>query len=241
MIIIFIFLICGCESETSSIKVATSANMQYAMQDIINHFKQKCDYQIDVIVASSGKLTAQIEQGAPFDIFVSADAKYPNYLFEKGLIKTQPKTYAFGQLVLLSSSNRPIQLSELKSNKIKKIAIANPDIAPYGKASIEVLNHLTIFNDVKQKLIYAESILQVNQFIESGVVDVGFTSFSSIKFNDASGWVKIDNNLYQPITQSAVIIKQKQQSNKVIDFYNYLFSKESRQILKKYGYLIPNE
>ncbi len=240
LILIFVLFL-GCENSTPSIKVAVSANMQYAIQEIITEFKKKYNCQVDLIVASSGKLTAQIEQGAPYDIFISADSKYPLYLFEKGLAKIRPEVYAFGQLVLMSSNSNQLTLNDLKTLKVDKIAIANPDIAPYGKASVQVLKQLNIYNEVEHKLIFGENILQVNQFIETGVVDAGITSFSIVKSKDIKGWTLIDNGLHHPIKQSAVIIKQKQQSNKVMDFYNYLFSKESQLILKKYGYLIPNE
>lgn len=240
LILVFVLFL-GCEDSIPSIKVATSANMQDAMQEIINQFKKKYNCQVDLIVASSGKLTAQIEQGAPYDIFISADSKYPLYLFEKGLVKTKPKVYAVGQLVLMSSDYNQLNLNDIKTLKVDKIAIANPDIAPYGKASVEVLKQLNIYNEVEHKLIFGENILQVNQFIETGVVDAGITSFSTVKSENPQGWVLIDNGLHHLIKQSAVIVKQNQQSDKVKNFYNYLFSKDGQLILKKYGYLIPNE
>lgn len=236
-------ILVSCNSS-ETLKVATSANMQFAMQEIIDSFMESCHCQVDLITGSSGKLTAQIEQGAPYDIFVSANTKYPTYLFKKGLTKSTPKVYAQGQLVLWSSKPQKYQLSDLTSDLIKQIAIPNPKNAPYGQAAIEVLKQKHIYHQVKQKLVYGESVSQVNQFVESQTVDVGFTAFSVVKSknNDKiDNWSLIDKQFYQPILQSAVMIDRKNHSQTTIDFFEYLFSDESQLILKKYGYLIPNE
>jgi molybdate transport system substrate-binding protein len=241
--LIFLVALLGC-NHTPIIIVASSANMQYPMQEIIEKYELKCDCKIDLIVGSSGKLTAQIEQGAPYDIFVSANSMYPNYLYNKGLTKESPKIYAYGQLILLSSNDKVITLNDLNKSYVKKIAIANGDIAPYGKASVQLLKKLNIYNAILPKLVFGESVSQVNQFIESGTVDVGFTAMSSVKsnhFKPNKGWVKIDNKLYDPIIQSAVIIKRKSQNELVNRFHEDLFTPKVQLILKKYGYLIPNE
>jgi molybdate transport system substrate-binding protein len=241
--LVFLITLLGC-TPTSPLKVACSANMQYPMQEIIERFELKCDCKIDLIVGSSGKLTAQIEQGAPYDIFVSADSVYPNYLYNNGLTLKTPQIYAYGQLILLSANDKIISLNDLNKPFVKKIAIANDEIAPYGKASIQVLKKMNIYNAIQSKLVFGESISQVNQFIESGAVDVGFTSMSFVKsnqFKQNKSWSKVDNKLYNPIIQSVVIIKRNNQSELVNRFYGDLFNSEVQLILKKYGYLIPNE
>ena len=244
-VVLFIstILIISCKRD-NAIKVATSANMQYVMLEMIENYQLSCNCKVDLITSSSGKLTTQIEQGAPFDIFVSADTIYPQYLYDKKITHHLPIKYAKGQLVLWSATQKKYQLNDLTNHTVKKIAIANPKNAPYGKAAIQVLKQLKIYDLVKPKLVYGESISQVNQFIQSKSVDVGFTALSVIKspkIKLQNNWILVDETLYQPILHSIIIVSKKQPSNQVKNFFDYLLSKECKLILKKYGYLIPNE
>ena len=236
-------LITSCSNE-NTLHIATSANMQFAMIEIVSEFEKENDIKTELIVSSSGKLTSQIEQGAPFDIFVAANTKYPAYLDSMGLTTSAPRVYAYGKLGLWMLKEFPPTLALLTTDTIQKIAIANPKTAPYGKASIDVLKHYRIYEQVKHKLVFGESISQVNQFITTGSVDIGFTAYSIVsntKMKTIGKWTSINLNDHGEILQAAVILKESTNPEKAKVFYNFLFSERAREILNKYGYLTPEE
>ena len=192
-------------------------------------------------MGSSGSLTVQIKNGAPYDVFLSADMTFPENLYKEGFSAKAPEVYAYGSLVICSTSDIGFENWErmLLSARIKKIAIANPLIAPYGKAAEEALKQKGVWNDVQSKIVQGESIAQVNTYITTGVVDVGFTTQSLIK--DAEGktklyWKAIDPKNYTPIKQGMIIIKQTKQAESAEKFYQYMLSLAAKAILKEYGY-----
>ncbi len=232
----------GCTpSKTSKVTIATAANMQFVMKDIAAAFTQKTGIDCDVIISSSGKLTAQIQEGAPYDVFVSADMKYPETLHKNGYTIENPKVYGYGQLVLWSAlEDLQPSLELLTHQKIEHIAVANPKTAPYGEAAISVLKQANIYDQLSDKLVYGESISQTNQFIVSGAAQVGFTAKSVVLSPQMEGkgqWIAIDKNLYTPIAQGAVIIKKDSISEATLKFYKFLFSPKSKEILENFGYL----
>lgn len=215
--------------------------MQFAINKLVEEFSKNTGTECEVIISSSGKLTAQINEGAPFDVFVSADLKYPNDLYKKGLTLGEPKIYAHGKLVLWSMKDDlspSIQL--LENDKIKHIALANPKTAPYGNAALQVLNHYNISQELTSKLVYGESIAQVNQFVNSQVADVGFTSKSVVlspKMIDKGNWIEIEESIYPTISQGIVCIKNDPNKEKLaLNFSDFLFSKKGKEILNTFGY-----
>lgn len=226
------------------VSVAVAANVQFAMEQLKNQFEKETGIEVDITISSSGKFTAQIEQGAPYDVFVSADVSYPNELYKRQFTANAPKVYAMGSLVLWTARNdlRP-GIKELSANEIKKIAIANPKIAPYGAAAEEALKYYKVYDEVKSKLVYGESIAQTNQYIISMAADIGFTAKSVVLSNEMKGngsWIDIDKKAYSPIEQAAVILKHGEETNANASqkFYNYLYSKNAKAILKEYGYIV---
>ena len=149
--LLFIVLIVGCSKPSDKIIIATAANVQYVMQDIKKEFEKESGKKIEIVVSSSGKLTTQIREGAPFDVFVSADTKYPDELYARGGSDEKPKIYALGSIVLWSRSldSSDLKVENLIENKIKKIAIPNPQTAPYGEAAIQVLQKQKSFEKLK--------------------------------------------------------------------------------------------
>ena len=217
--------------------------MQYAIKEIAADFQAKTGIKTELIITSSGKLTAQIIAGAPYDVFVSADMKYPNQLHKQGLLITQPEVYASGKLVLwsLTESEKP-SLAMMTTTSINHIATANPNTAPYGRAAQEVLQSAGMFDQVQHKLVYGESISQVNQFITSKSSELGFTSLSTVLAPQAiqqGVWTELDNSLYTPIEQGAALINRRKELNQdAKQFYTFLFSSEAKTILKDFGYSI---
>ncbi|MEW7290807.1 molybdate ABC transporter substrate-binding protein [Aquimarina sp. 2304DJ70-9] len=244
LIFIGTLLIIACaQQQSNTLHIAVASNMQFAMKELSKEFTHQTGIECDLIISSSGKLTAQIKEGAPFDIFVSANMKYPNELFKSGYTTNKPKVYAYGKLVMWSmidDINPSIDI--LKSSKIKHIAIANPKTAPYGNAAIEVLKQHDIYEDIKDKLVFGESISQTNQFIISKSAEIGFTSKSIVLSPEIKGkgnWTDINTTQYSPVNQGVVILKSnpsKQANAKA--FYDFLLSVNAKKILENYGYSV---
>jgi molybdate transport system substrate-binding protein len=204
-------------------------------------FEHETGIKTNIILGSSGKLTAQILQGAPYDVFVSADMKYPMEIYNRNIGLKEPDVYAYGSLVLWSLDNsiKP-DLNILTDQKIRRIAIANPKTAPYGSAAIELLTNSGIFEQVKDKLVYGENISQVNQFLVSRSVDIGFTAKSvvlSSKMKDTGTWCDLDSLKYTPIQQGLIIISSDEDRlNYAEKFYTFLLSDRVKHILSDFGY-----
>jgi molybdate transport system substrate-binding protein len=237
----------GCNSsKEEKLTIATAANMQFAMEELTQVFAEETGIKCEVITGSSGKLTAQIKEGAPFDIFVSADMKYPDELFQSGFTIGESEIYAFGKLILLSMHNdiHPT-LDLLKNKRIKHIAVANPKTAPYGITAMEVLKTLKLQDSLADKFVFGESVSQTNQFILSKVAEVGFTAKSVVMSENMRGkgnWKEIDENLYTPIAQGIVLLNTRNTKSKEAQkFKVFLFSENSKEILNKFGYSVPKK
>ncbi len=243
-IICLLFLLACSEEKTETLNIATAANVQFAMKELTKEFTRKTGITCNIITGSSGKLTAQIKEGAPYDLFLSANLKYPNEIFKSGLAKTTPKVYANGELVLWSLKLKDtIYLSQINRGDIRHIALANPKIAPYGMAAEEVLKYYQLYSTAKPKLVYGESISQVNQFIYSEAADIGFTSKSVVlspTMKEKGIWMSIPQESYKPIEQGVVIIKRNKKNEVASEkFYKFLFSKKAQEIFRLYGYKKP--
>lgn len=244
--ILFLFALLFTASLTvnaQNIRVAAAANLQPVMEVLQKDFKQKTGITIDVVIGSSGKLVAQISNGAPFDVFLSADMTFPETLFKNSFTKEKPIVYASGSLIICSTQNIGFENWErlLLSARIKKIAIANPAIAPYGKAAEQSLRHKGILDDAKQKIVYGESISQVNTYITTGVADIGFTTQSLVKeLGDKTPlfYKVIDPKTYDPILQGIVTLKHGATNPAAGKFYRYILSPAAKSIFKAYGYRV---
>lgn len=238
LVLVLIGLSCN-KRLSSDLIIATSANMQYAMEDIISAFEKEHQIVCQTVVSSSGKLTAQITSGAPYDLFFSADKKYPEQLFDKGLTADKPSVYAYGHLALWSKKIEKVNIAVLSTSAVNHIAIANPKTAPYGLAAQEMLDYYNLAS-VTDKLVFGESISQVNQFVMSEVAEVGVTSLSVVLSPILKGqghWVKVDDKSYRPIAQSMVIVSKSESKLESAQlFLSFIMSQEARQILEKYGF-----
>lgn len=243
---ILFFLLFGCsQKKENSLVIATAANMQFAMNELTAAFTLKTGINCQIIVSSSGKLTAQIKEGAPYDILVSADMKYPNQLYNDGFTISKPSIYAYGKLVLwtMHPEIHP-SLDLLTKEKITHIAVANPKTAPYGIAAKEFLTKEGILSQVANKFVYGESVAQTNQFITTQAAEIGLTAMSVVyspKMKGKGKWMAIDENSYTPISQGIVILKNNETKLRYSEnFYNFLLSEEGQHILKTFGYASAN-
>jgi molybdate transport system substrate-binding protein len=244
--IFFLLLISIGTLFATSINVAVAANVSYAIDELIEKFNEEYpNTKVNVTLGSSGKLTAQIKNGAPYDLFMSANMNYPNALYNEKKAISKPIVYAKGSLALLSKKQRSFkhQLGVLQSKLVKRIAIANPKTAPYGKATMEVFQNTNLLNDVKPKLIYAESISSTVSYTMMAA-DLGIVAKSSLyskkmkKFKKNVHWIEIDPILYTPIEQGIVILDRVEGIKGAKLFYDFVLSDSGKDILKKYGYII---
>lgn len=226
--------------------VAVAANVKYAFADLQTAFTKSTGIEIQSTFSSSGKLTAQIKSGAPFDVFMSADMEFPEALYKDGMASAAPTVYANGVLVLWTLN--PLDLGKgiqiLKDPAIQKVAIANPKLAPYGREAINALEHFKLREAVEPRLVYGESISQVNQYIDSKATDIGFTAKSVVLAPEVAGkgkWIELPKDSYQPIAQGAVILKHGAETHPEAAkrFMAFLASPTARAIFEKYGYLLP--
>ena len=213
---------------SKEIFIASSANLTYVMPEIVKAFNHRHpDIKIKFVTSSSGKLTAQILRGAPYDIFLSADMKYPNFLYSRGIGVYKPKVYANGKIILFS-------LKKVSLKDISSIAISKPNLTPYGRAAVEFLKNSNLYSKLKDKIVYAPNIAAVLSYIKNGV-DVGIISKSLIYAPNLKSmkffYKEIDKSLYSPINQGALLIDKKAKI-----FYDFLFSKEAKNIFRKFGY-----
>ncbi|MEL6558097.1 MAG: molybdate ABC transporter substrate-binding protein [Bacteroidota bacterium] len=234
---------CANSHQKTDLTIACAANLQYAINEIKEQFEKQHNISCQLIISSSGKLTAQIKEGAPYDVFISADMKYPELLYQNGLANIPPKTYAYGKLVLWTNKiTDDFSINSMTSDQINYIAIANPETAPYGKAALEALKYHQQFDLLKDKLVFGESVSQINQFIISQSADVGFTAKSIVlspALRDKGKWVELDSASYQPIEQGILLIDRGESQNTAArDFYDYIFSPEAKKNLMNYGYSI---
>ncbi len=239
LLILSLFVFSSAAIAQEKIRIAVAANAQYAMKAIEKQYEKETGKDVELIIGSSGKLTAQIREGAPFDVFLSADMEYPEQLQKEGLTLGEPKIYAYGTLVFWSTREfEPLNSNTLLLMDVKNIAIANPKTAPYGAAAINALKYYKIYDKVESKLVYGESISQVNQYITSKSADVGITAKSVVVSPEMQGkgkWVELNKKSYEPIAQGAVILKSAATRNQreAEQFYNYLYSKNGQSIFKK--------
>lgn len=242
--ILAILLIVFSSLFSSVIKVSLATNVTYAIDELKKEFnKLHPDIKLLTTISSSGKLTAQIRHGADFDLFLSANMKYPKALYKDGIAKTKPVVYAQGSLILLSSQKRDFSkgIDIITDEGIKKIAVANPKLAPYGKATIEAIKSLKLYDKVKDKFIFGESIGQTVIYTLNAA-DIGFIAKSTIfspklkGLKEGENWIDVDPKTYNPIFQGMVLLKDNKDAKA---FYDFMLSDSAKKILKKYGYIVP--
>ena len=233
-------------SAQTKLTVAVAANMQYTMNALKAEFNKTDKTEINVVFGASGKLTQQIMQSAPFDIFISADTSFPKKLADNNLTAEPPKVYAQGLLVLWTAKLNIQPTADLKlllADNIKHIAIANPKTAPYGTAAEFILKKYNLYDKVSSKLVTGESITQASQFIVTQAADIGFSAKSIVISDEMKGkgkWVELNQKDYLPIKQAAVLLKNGQQNNtaEAKKFYDFLYSAKAKAIYKRFGYIV---
>lgn len=230
----------------SDITVAGAANVQFTLDDLKAEFTKETGVSVKTVIGSSGKLTSQVENGAPFDVFLSADMKYPSKIFKDGFSSNAPKVYAYGVLVLWTMKDLDLSkgINVLSDTSIQKVALADPKLAPYGREAVNALKFYKLYDQLQKELVLGESISQANQFITTGAADIGFTAKSVVvapNMKDKGKWIEVDPQSYKPIAQGVIVLKYAEQnhSKEAHEFYDFLFSAPAQEIFKRYGYKLP--
>ena len=222
------------------LRIAVSSNFAPVLKQLLPEFNQQTGVATQIISGVTGGLYQQIKYGAPYDVFLAADSLRPQKLAQENLIILHSrKTYAFGQLALYSAKNPKLSWHNLKNitdNKSKRLAIANPKTAPYGKAAQQCLIKQGLWEQLKNHLIIGNNIGQTFQQVRSQAVTMGIVAYSQLKLNKLTGSL-LPKNCYSPIKQQLVILKNTSQLEKSQQFSNFLLSSKIQQKIAQFGYL----
>ncbi len=231
-------------SMADEVLVAVASNFSVPMAELVQQFEQQTDHEINVVYGSSGRLYAQILNGAPFQIFLSADQDKPQQLEANQLIVPGSRfTYASGVLVLWSAEqDREIDGPDALERSFNRLAIANPELAPYGKAASEVLHALGVTANPENKTVRGENIAQTYQFVETRNAELGLVALSQVGTADGvsrgAGWI-IPEHLHEPILQDAVLLRSATNCNACQQFYQFIKSDDAAKTIASYGYRMP--
>lgn len=226
--------------------VAVAANMKDAFAEIATAFRAAGKPEMRVVYGSSGNFTTQIMNGAPFNLFIAADEHFPLELYKNGKTVDEGAVYAVGKLAMIAKNSSGVTLLDSKveiASAIKranKIAIAKPELAPYGKAAVEYLKAEGLWDLAKDKLVYGDSIGVATTYVVTGAADIGFTALSLAKSSEVAKETKfllLNSKMYEPIKQRMVLIKGAPQE--ASDLYRFMQGPQAKAILQKYGYNTP--
>ena len=231
--------------RADEIRIAAAADLRFAMDEIINAFKsQHPNDRIEVSYGSSGKFHSQIQNGAPFDLFFSADIALPRSLAQIGQASGEVHPYAIGRIVLWRPrrDGKALSLADLTRPEIGRIAIANPKHAPYGMRAVEALKAANVWSSVENRLVYGENIAQTAQFVQTGNADVGIIALSlaiTPEFAATGRYTLIPAEMHTPLEQGFIVLKRAQSNPLAQKFANFFNQTSVRSIMNSYGFTLP--
>ena len=230
------------------ITVAAAADLRSALNEITSRFQTESSVDVNVVYGSSGDLFQQIQNGAPFDLFFSANSDYPKKLEAAGLtIPGSYYEYARGRIVLLTSSSSALDLQQglkvLLDPSVKRIAIADPSHAPYGQAAVAALRSQGLYDQISRKLVMGENVAQATSFVTSGAADIGIVAKSLAVLPSARAKIRfteIPVDQYPPIEQICIVLKSSTKQEAARSFLTYIQGPEAAKILQQYGFDVPS-
>ena len=247
-LIVSVFLVLQeARAQRSEIRIAAAADLKFAMDEISKQFEKQTGTKVTVTYGSSGNFFSQMQNGAPFDLFFSADIDYPRRLQAAGLAERGTlHDYAVGRIVIWTPPNAKVDVTSqewkaLLDARVEKIAIANPEHAPYGRAAVAALQKAGIYEQVKPKLVYGENISQAAQFVQSGNAQAGIVALSlavSPAMRDGKRW-EIPAEMYPALEQGAIVLKDAKNKDAARAFLEFVKSAAGRATLGKYGFGVP--
>lgn len=230
--------------QPTMLTVSAAADLMPAFSEMGMLYERETGTRVEFNFGSTGQLTQQIELGAPVDLFAAANASFIDELEEKGLIVSQTKApYARGRITIWTRSDSGLQLERLEDlarPEVKRIAIANPDHAPYGMAAREALQGAGVWDAVQAKLVFGENISQTLQFAESGNVDAAIVALS-LSINSNGTWKLIPAELHNPLNQTLAVIKGAKNEAAARSFAAFINGPEGRSVMRRFGFVLPNE
>jgi molybdate transport system substrate-binding protein len=238
------------QSPPSVLTIAAAADLKFALDDLVKQFEEKYPAtKVNVTYGSSGNFFAQFQNGAPFDLFFSADIGYPRKLAEKGLGADDVFLYAIGCIVVWVPKDSPVAVDKLGIKallepSIRKIAVANPEHAPYGRAAVAALKALNVYDQVASRLVYGENIAQTAQFVQSGAADVGILALSlavAPQMRDAGRFWQVPLDAYPRMEQGGIILKSAKNLETARAFRDFVLGDHGREVLKHYGFYLPEK
>jgi molybdate transport system substrate-binding protein len=241
-IFLVLILALGFGLQAQTVKIAAAGNLRFVLDDIKEKYALvNPKAKIIVNLGASGALVQQITNGADFDLFMAADKMYPDKLKAQGIVTGKVQTYAFGKLVIWSNTVDVSKgLTIITKNTVKRIAIAKPDVAPYGSRAVECLKYYKLFDKVKDKIVYADNIAQAAQFAQTGNAEIGFLALALAMAPDMKGsYFVLDTKSYKPVEQAMVLLKSWQSNPEAAKFMKFVLSDQCQPIFEKYGYLVP--
>ena len=234
-------------AQKREVRIAAAADLQFGMSDLAHQFEKSTGDVLHVTYGSSGNFFSQLQNGAPFDLFFSADIDYPNKLQSAGLAEPGSIfTYAIGRIVIWAPADSKLEVADQHWNAlldagVNKIAIANPEHAPYGRAAVAAMQAAGIYDRVKVKLVFGENISQAAQFVQSSNAQAGIVALSlatSPAMKDGKRW-EIPAATYPPIEQAVVMLKNAKDKDAARAFLEFVKSEPGRATLTKYGFALP--
>lgn len=242
--VLLMLIVFGTVSFAKTLTVAAASDLTGAFREIGEVYKTEENIDINFIFSSSGILKEQILNGAPYDVYASANIKFVDELIDKEYAYKETKEiYGIGKIVLAQLSDskvKIIEINDLLKEKYKKIAIANPEHAPYGAAAKEALVSAGIWEKIKDKLVYGKDIQDTASYIRTGNADAGFIALS-IADKRYFSYINIDSKSYKPLYQAMAVLKVSKSKNEANSFIKKVNSPEGRIIMKKYGFILPDE
>lgn len=241
-----LLLFCAQALGAQPVTIAVAANMKDAFAEINTAFRATSKADLRVVFGSSGNFSAQIMNGAPYSLFIAADEYFPLKLYKNGKTVDEGSVYAIGKLALIAKKGSSGPNINTKTDiagaitKANKVAIAKPELSPYGKATVEYLKSEGLWNLAKDKLIYGDNISVATMYVVTGGADLGFTALSlaaSPELTKSTSYVVVDDRQYQAIKQRMVLIKGA--PPEAADLYRFMQSSQAKTILRQYGYVTP--
>jgi molybdate transport system substrate-binding protein len=240
--IFLLFALLSISMQAQTVKIAAAANLRFVLEEIKDSYSKSNPHSdIALNFGSTGALCQQIVNGADLNLFMAADNEVPVKLKNQGLVSGEVKTYAFGKLVLWSNTIDVSKgLEVLTDPSVKRIAIAKPDLAPYGDRAIECLKSMGMYEKLKDKIVYADNISQAAQFAQTGNAEVGFLAYSLTLTPEMKGSsFLIDPKSYKPVAQAMAVVKGWKACPEAVKFMKYVLSPECKPIFEKFGYIVP--
>ena len=246
LIIVALLMMCAPSLWAQPVTIAVAANMKDAFMEINTAFRATGKSELSVVFGSSGNFTAQIMNGAPYSLFIAADEHFPLELYKSGKAVDEGAIYAIGKLAIIAKKSMNLSSAAGRADiaaaitEANKVAIAKPELAPYGKAAVQYLKSEGLWDLAKDKLIYGDNIGVATMYVASGAADIGFTALSlamSPELIKTTSYSTLNHSFYEPIKQRMILMKNA--PVKAVDLYRFMQSAQAKSILHKYGYTTP--